>query len=89
MFIDVHLKDRTTGEQRVYHDTFDWKGDVEGIQYMYEDGNYCCDCNRELFFTRAGGEDDKAVDVGCGFARFQVEKIVERGTDNVIYSEAE
>ena len=29
----------------------EWDG-----EYMWADGNYSCDCNRELFFDRAGGD---------------------------------
>jgi len=42
----------------------------ESMEYMWLDGNYSCDCNRELFFRRAAGEDPALDDVTCGDGRF-------------------
>lgn len=35
--------------------------------YQWTDGNYGCDCNRGLFFARAGGESDHGA---CGDTRY-------------------
>jgi hypothetical protein len=70
----THVK---SGETRSYEDTWHDAG-----VYMWGDGNYSCDCNRELFFEQAGSplEDDDDDDEGetphCGETRYRV-KIVD------------
>jgi len=87
MKIDVYIKNNETGEVRVYHDDFNWQ-DYEGgtalsrILYQYGEGNYSCDCNRELFFARSVGEEGD--DVSCSETRFTITKITNRATGEVI-----
>jgi hypothetical protein len=67
----VILRNNATGEERRYADGFEW--DDEGhFTFMWTDGNYGCDCNRELFFKRAGGEQGKVDldDERCGSERY-------------------
>lgn len=92
LYIDVAMLDTVTGERRVYRDDFDWQDANETpeetrhtIAYMYEDGNYSCDCNRGKFFAESGGEG--APDLPCDGERIVVESIVERGTGKRIYSD--
>ena len=40
-------------------------------EYMWREGNYSCDCNRELFFYRAKGID-KWDKVKCSEGRYRV-----------------
>lgn len=62
MFI-VHIQNKKTGEVRKHIEEGDWD---YGKHYQWTYGNYGCDCNRALFFARAGGEDDTDVDQPCG-----------------------
>lgn len=39
--------------------------------FIWEEGNYSCDCNRALFFARAGGESDD-FDAECGEGAYSV-----------------
>ena len=51
-----------TGETRIYEDDgdYDW-------EWMWTEGNYGCDCNRFLFFERAGGNNPDLDDCpSCG-----------------------
>ena len=89
MKIDVHIRKNETGEERVYCDDTEWldRGECTaeaGVCWMYEEGNYSCDCNRELFFERARGNDPDLDDVRCSDGRFTVTKIVDRGTLNIL-----
>jgi hypothetical protein len=63
------------GEIRRYPMKNDWLEIRDGIEHTdwswWADGNYGCDCNRELSFWRAGGEPDDA-DTECGHSRFKV-----------------
>lgn len=47
------------GAVALYHDEWWTEPDDEwsGSYYIWQEGNYGCDCNRELFFSRARGED--------------------------------
>lgn len=50
--------------------------------FIFEDGNYACDCNREIFFT---GKADMAT-ARCSNDRYAVEITHD---DAVVYSELE
>ena len=52
------------GERFELEDVRKKHNDIEGIEYMWTEGNYSCDCNRELFIKRQQGED--APDRECG-----------------------
>jgi hypothetical protein len=39
-------------------------------EYIWSDGNYGCDCNREIFWCRATGEDDTGR--GCGESAYSI-----------------
>ncbi len=58
-------------------DDFEYPDDYprHTIQYMFSEGNYSCDCNLELFFRRARGEDPDLDDVRCSDGRFVVDKL--------------
>lgn len=90
MFIDVHITKVATGEIRIYADNYVYDQDGENsdslIERMWESGNYSCDCNRYLFFERPGGGNPYFGTHLCSEELYRV-KIVERGTDRVIYQE--
>jgi len=74
-----------TGERRTYSD--DWiVEDEDGFssRYIWEEGNFACDCNRALFFARSIGEDDPE-DRPCGDERFTVKITDEAGV--VLYQD--
>lgn len=61
----VHIKKIATGEIRIFTDK-DGIWDDTAL-WIWTEGNYMCDCNRALFFARAGGEDDtEAWSQKCG-----------------------
>lgn len=92
---DAYITHIPTGEQVVYHDTYDidtedvpahcsdWK---EISTFIWEDGNFRCDCNRALFFARAKGIEEEDVD--CGHELYRLDKLVVRETGEIVYSEA-
>lgn len=82
----VKIQDNTTGEVATYIDEF---GSPDSDPFMWEDGNYSCDCNRLLFFHRGQGmpEDQvRELDLICGHERFTVLEIVD-AKGRRIYSE--
>lgn len=64
--------------------TTNWS-DWDWHQYIWESGNFACDCNRELFFLCARGEDDTAEGV-CGIDKFSV-RCSDADTGEVLYDE--
>lgn len=58
------------GETREYHDEWPDSFSGEGLEFMWTDGNYACDCNRALFWNRIKGKDDP--DVPCGDGEYVV-----------------
>lgn len=49
--VNVEIRRNSDGVVRIYKDDH-WLSD-----FIWSDGNYACDCNRHLFFERAGGVD--------------------------------
>ena len=88
----IVIRNMATGEDREYEDAyypcapipldrqeedFISKG---WHDYIWTEGNYACDCNRELFWRRASGEDVPAeIDTKCGHNRYRVVKVWIKG----------
>ena len=54
------------GKTFVLHDDFGYEYPEESAIYMYEHGNYSCDCNRSRFIQNQYGED-AIPELGCGW----------------------
>ena len=67
------ITDTETGETRIYEDEYPYN------DFLWTEGNYSCDCNRGLFFERAGGREPDPHEHMCGFSRFTIEVIEWRG----------
>lgn len=61
-----------TGEIREY--LYYQEMSEETAAYVWRDGNYSCDCNREIFFERAIGEGT-LDDIECSEGRFELLKL--------------
>jgi len=72
MSYTVHIRKNATGEVRVYHETYPWEDICE---YMWTEGSFGCDCNRHLFFERAGGRQPELDEGTCGSTAYTVLKI--------------
>lgn len=83
--VEVHYLEVATGERAIDVDDHEWE-DADNVISIYEDGNYSCDCNRQLFFDRALGREERDTEE-CSDGRFVIEKIVDRTTGQIIYSE--
>lgn len=64
----VYITRVADGKMREHREEGDWTD--AGMAYQWFEGNYSCDCNRALFFARAGGEDDP--EIGCGEGAYSV-----------------
>ncbi len=78
------IRDNITGDIREFSTEFD---DEYGNFQWGPDGNFGCDCNRQLFFRRANGEDED-WDCECSEILFSV-NIINRDTGAVLYREYE
>ncbi len=76
MAFTVHITKVATGEIRQMHETCAWS---ESTLWLWEDGNYACDCNRELFFCNAGDEEDP--ELPCSSDRYTVRITDPRGEE--------
>jgi len=56
--------------------------------YWFEEGNACCDCNREDWFLRAQGIDTENHEVQCSKGNFSV-RCSDATTGEVFYDEFE
>jgi hypothetical protein len=87
---DVHLLDTLTGERAVYHSTEYVDNDGVWSPYMWEEGNFSCDCNRGIFFEQATAiTDDDAgpLEHPCGEGRYRVERIIDLRDGAELYAE--
>lgn len=70
MKYSISIRNNKTGEIRRYAFDFDWHGSSE---FWLTDGNYGCDCNREMAFMKAGSEIcDEDFHYKCGDSRFTI-----------------
>lgn len=70
----AHVRKNATGEVRAYRFDMEWQEPDDhssGSIYGWKEGNFSCDCNRELFFLRADDEDEPD-EPECGETRFSV-----------------
>ena len=85
--INVYIKNNETGEIRQYEDEEHLEpGETLPDSYIWEEGNYACDCNRELFFERAAKNPDP--DSKCSTDRFAVRLEIQE-TGQIYYNEFE
>lgn len=82
---DVYIRQVSTGEVRV-HRSHEIVIDGHWSPFIWEDGNYSCDCNRSLFFNNIGFLD-MSTDVKCTENLFRIDKIIHILTGEVIYEE--
>lgn len=65
----VYIRRNADNVVRCY-EGLDWHEDSDYPAFIWEEGNFACDCNRASFFARAIGEDDP--DRSCGMEAFSV-----------------
>lgn len=64
----TRIRLNATGEIREHEDVCPiWDGDTQPSDFIWEEGNFACDCNRGSFFD---GQDHD-----CGHDRYAVERI--------------
>lgn len=73
----VEIRNNQTNEIRVI--------DSDASVFMWEEGNYSCDCNRAQFFFNACDDDSVADDIPCSEGLFSVRMVGDDGI--VIYDE--
>lgn len=89
--IIVRIRLNETGEVREYKtEAFLNDGESVPSTYIWEEGNYSCDCNRSLFFEYALHPDRAmdSIESPCGDGKFSVEVLIAE-TGEVYYSEFE
>lgn len=66
----VRFREVATNQEREKVYEFKWE---EGSDFWWSDGNFSCDCNRELEFERAGGHEPKDITkTKCSEGRYKV-----------------
>ena len=83
MIIVAKIKNVRTGEIRLC-DTNIWETNGLPDPYIWEDGNYACDCNRHLFFERAVGNEPDDSECNCETDFYRVELFI---GEELIYSD--
>lgn len=67
--VDITLRRIADGVERIHVDNVGWQTEdadaepaIESAHYWWTEGNGGCDCNRRLFFLRAGGDQIPETD---------------------------
>lgn len=85
--IAAEIRNNLTGEIRLHMtDGIMEEGDDHPNAFIWEEGNYACDCNREIFFFRAGGERTPDEESACTDDRYSV-NLVNPITGKAFYEE--
>jgi len=86
--IAAHIRHNDSGEVRRYEMRMSLGIDDRrpGV-FIWEEGNYGCDCNREIFFEKAKGVEVDLDAATCGEGRYSVN--LEYPPGNVYYREYE
>lgn len=80
--IRVTITDTTTGESATLDDMGRFDDGVFN-DFIWSDGNYSCDCNREIFFSQATGIEGGVRE--CSTGRYRVKITDEAG--NQLYED--
>ena len=84
--IKVHIRNNDTKQVRIYEDDGLWDEDTQEVAlYIWEEGNFACDCNRQLFWWRANNENED--ETPCGDSKFSVNIYSTNG--KLVYKEFE
>lgn len=79
MSYSVRIRDTTTGIERTIEKPGEWD---DGSDFMWNEGNYACDCNRRLFFARAAGLPDPEPNP-CGEGRYSATILLPAKLDTI------
>ena len=79
----VYIRNNETRE--VAEITFTAKWLYREHYYLWSQGNYSCDCNRQLLFERAKGNEPDWDMAMCGESKYTVLKII--AEDAIVYAE--
>lgn len=80
------IRQNLTGEVREYKTELMLYSNGAPDVSIWEEGNFSCDCNRELFFDEAGGDENESnEEPTCGNTRYSVN--IKRLSGEVIYKE--
>lgn len=84
--IIAQIRRNADGVVRDYTMDSNWYEGSEGdSSFLWGDGNFACDCNRNLFFCRAADEDEP-LDRHCGSDRFSV-RIFDKKKEKILYQD--
>jgi GH43 family beta-xylosidase len=81
MNLKIEIRRNSDGEIAVRREDRD-----EFSDFIWSEGNYSCDCNREIFFCLARDESETNED--CGESRYSV-RITDDDTGAIQYDEFE
>jgi len=69
----VTIKNNLTKEIRNYTSDFEWE---DGSFFLWQEGNFSCDCNRYLKFELAGNNDvlntEERLSLDCGTGKYSI-----------------
>lgn len=68
-----------TGELVTYRSAYETDADYAPTDYIYTEGNYACDCNRELFFRLGKGLEAEPCAYPCSSGRYVLVSVHENG----------
>jgi len=82
---NVYIRKNNTKEiRKIEMNLYGFDSDTCPETWIWEEGNYSCDCNREIFFERAAGFEVEEVE--CSHFKYSI-KLEDPKTGNIFYNE--
>ena len=83
--VDIYLRDTRNGVTEIEHDDYEYTEENPFCIFMWEEGNYSCDCNRSIFLYKG----DKNKKLWCNRCDniIIVDKIIRTDTGEILYTE--
>ena len=82
--IIIHIRKNSTGEIRTYEDRM-YAENNQLLFFLWEEGNYACDCNRQLFWNRVYHEEGEECE--CSYDLYDINIYTVKG--KLLYHEFE
>lgn len=79
----VKIRENSSGEVRESEYDYNENEDHDSRFYLWEEGNWACDCNRSIIFHRSSSGLE---DIECGNELYSIQ-ITDRETKEILYDE--
>lgn len=85
ILLEFHLRDTKTGRIGTHDYDYEDNYPTDAIEFMWEEGNFACDCNRSQFLYG----DDLTECYNCSSEDIELDKVTIKDTGQVVFDGSE